>query len=160
MLFEINGTFYIFIASFLIFMVLLNEVMLKPIGRVIAQRAALVDGSLSAGKESHTEAEKLLARYEDDLKKIRHEAQAVIAKSTEEATRNRHEELSRVAETGRNKLQFAKESIETERTSLIDALVAEEKELVETITRKVLGDETVQINIDENQLRRTLEEAH
>jgi len=37
--------------------------------------------------------------------------------------------------------------------------VAEEVELVETITRKVLGDDSVNVDIDSSQVRRTLEEA-
>lgn len=159
MLFELNGTFVIFIGSFLIFMWLLNEIMLKPVGRVMEKRASLIEGDIQAGKDSRAEAEKLLHDYESHLKKIRHEAQAVIASSTEEANRSRQETLSKVSAAGRTKLEEAKASIAAERETLIDALVAEEKELVETITRKVLGDESVHVDIDESQLRRNLEEA-
>jgi F-type H+-transporting ATPase subunit b len=159
MLFELNGTFYIFIVSFLIFMWLLNEIMLKPVGRVIAERNALIEGDINSGKQAHGEADKLVTHYEDHLKQIRHEAQGIIHKATEEGNQARQQELAGVAARGRKKLEEAKANITAERASLIDALVAEEKELVETITRKVLGDESVNVDIDENQLRRRLEES-
>ena len=159
MLFELNGTFVIFVASFLIFMMLLDQIMLKPVGRIIEQRNAMMSGSVTTAKQSREEADKLLSQYEGNLKAIRHEAQAVISKATEEANRLRNAELSRVSEHGRKRLDEAKANIDSERATLIDALVAEEKELVETITRKVLGDENVRINIDESRLRSTLEEA-
>lgn len=159
MLFELNGTFVVFVVSFLIFMWLLNEVMLKPVGRVIEERAALIEGDLATSKQSRADADKLVTQYEDHLRKIRSEAQSVIAKATEQANLKRNEELNKVSAAGRTKLDAAKSSIEAERASLIDALVGEEKELVETITRKVLGDESVKITIDETHLRKTLEEA-
>jgi F-type H+-transporting ATPase subunit b len=159
MLFELNGTFVIFIVSFLIFMVLLDQIMLKPVGRVLSERASLIEGSVTSARQLRGDAEKQLGQYEDRLKQVRQEAQAVISSSVAEANRLRTSELGRVNENGRQKLQAAKANIDAERESLIDALVAEEKELVETITRKVLGDESVHVNIDERQLRSTLEEA-
>lgn len=159
MLFELNATFFIFVVSFLIFMWLLNEVMLKPVGQVLEQRAKYIEDEIASGKGAHREAEQLQTQYEQDLKKIREEAQAVISKAVDDSNKARAEQLAKVAAEGRGKLDKAKAEIDAEREKLIDALVAEERELVETITRKVLGDESVNVNIDASQVRRTLEEA-
>ncbi|HEY9792635.1 MAG TPA: ATP synthase F0 subunit B [Candidatus Obscuribacterales bacterium] len=158
MIFELNGTIVIFVVSFLVFMWLLNQIMLKPVGDVIEQRSKLIDADLEASKNSRGEAQRLLEGYEDDLKKIRHDAHAVLTRATEEVSRERHSQLDRVAKEGQTKLDKAKADIAAERERLIDALVAEEKDLVETITRKVLGDESVQVSLDNGQVRRTLEE--
>jgi F0F1-type ATP synthase membrane subunit b/b' len=83
----------------------------------------------------------------------------VIAKAVDEAHNARGEQLGKIAAEGQQKLEKAKKEIEAEREKLIDALVAEERELVETIARKVLGDESVNVSIDAGQVRRTLEEA-
>jgi F-type H+-transporting ATPase subunit b len=159
MLFQLNGTLVVFVVSFLIYMWLLNEIMLKPVGRVMAERQKFIEKEIEAGRGGHLEAGKLQTQYEDDLKKIRGEAQAVIAKTTDEANGHRTEELGKIAKAGQAKVEQAKQDIDAERAQLIDALVAEERELVETITRKVLGDESVQVSIDAGEVRRTLEEA-
>jgi F-type H+-transporting ATPase subunit b len=159
MLFSLNGTYIIFIVSFLIFMWLLNEIMLKPVGRVVEARQKLIEDNLEAGKRARGEAQQLVETYEQDLRKIRSEAQGIIQAATDEANRQRQAELDRVAREGQVKLEKAKEDIAGERAKLIDALVGEEAELVETITRKVLGDESVHVSIDETKVRRELEEA-
>lgn len=159
MLFSINGTLVVFVISFLIFMWLLDKVFLTPVGRVLEERAKLIAEAQGSGKGSHKEAEELQAQYEADLKRIREEAQAVIAKSVDEANRTRNDQFAKVKAEGQQKLDKAKKEIEAERESLIDALVEQERELVETITRKVLGDENVHVDIDDRQVRRTLEEA-
>jgi F-type H+-transporting ATPase subunit b len=159
MLFSINATLVVFVISFLIFMWLLNEIMLKPVGRALEARAKYIEDQIASGKQSHREAAELQTKYEQDLRKIREEAQAVIAKAMDEANRDRQAQLSKIAKEGQVKLEKAKDEIGAERARLIDALVGEERELIETITRKVLGDDNVQIDIDTSQLRRTLEEA-
>lgn len=158
MLFSLNGTLVIFVVSFLLFMWLLNQIMLKPVGNVIEQRTKLIEGDLDAGKQARLEAQNVLERYEEDLKKIRHEAHSLIAKATEEAARDRNAQLDKVSRDGQAKLEKAKAEIAAERERLIDALVGEEKELVETITRKVLGVDSIQLDLDSSQVRRTLEE--
>jgi F-type H+-transporting ATPase subunit b len=159
MLFSLDATLVVFVISFLIFMVLLNEVMLKPVGRTLDQRAKYIEDQIAEGKQAHREAEALQTDYDNNLKRIREEAQHVIAKAVDEANKARGEQLGKIAAEGQQKLEKAKKEIEAEREKLIDALVAEERELVETIARKVLGDESVNVSIDAGQVRRTLEEA-
>ena len=157
MLFSLNGTIVIFVLSFLIFMWLLNQLMLKPVGNAMEKRAKLIEDDIDAGKAARSQAQQLLEHYEGELREIRHKAQAVIHKATEEANRNLSAQLDRVAKDGQAKLDKARTDIAAEREKLIDSMVAEEKELVETITRKVLGDESVQVDLDNSQVRRTLE---
>lgn len=159
MLFSLNLTVVVFVISFLVFMWALNEVFLKPVGKVLEERAKLIEDKAASGKAAHQEAGHLQDNYEAELKKIREEAQATIAKATEEANHARAAMLRVVADEGMDKLDKAKADISAERAQLIDALVAQEQDLVEAITRKVLGDDSVNIKIDESDVRRTLEEA-
>jgi F-type H+-transporting ATPase subunit b len=159
MLFSINATLVVFVVSFLIFMFLLNEVYLKPVGKTLEERAKYIEDQIQAGRQAHSEAGQLQSNYESDLRKIREEAQQVIQEAVSQANRARQEQLGKIAAEGQVKLEKAKQEIEAERAQLIDALVAEETILVETITRKVLGDDSVSIDIDTSAVRRTLEEA-
>ncbi|MBC7999154.1 MAG: hypothetical protein IAF58_14490, partial [Leptolyngbya sp.] len=80
-MFELNGTYIVFIASFLVFMVLLNEIMLKPVGKAIAERRAQIAADIEAGKLSREKAEAEVSQYKDKLSATRSEAQRVIGET-------------------------------------------------------------------------------
>jgi F-type H+-transporting ATPase subunit b len=157
-MFEINGTLVIFVVSFLVYMMLLNEIMLKPVGRVLDKRNARVSGDQEAAKASRRQAAELVDKYESDVKRIRHESHELITRSLEEATKQKSTELASVQREGSQKFEEAKAEITAERAALIDDLVTQERELVELITQKVLG-ENVSVQLDASKVRRTLEEA-
>lgn len=157
-MFEINGTLVIFVISFLIYMMLLNEIMLKPVGRIMEKRSARISGDLEAAKSSRRQAAELVEKYESDVRRIRHESHELITKSVEEANKQKAEELAKVQKEVTQKFEEAKAEIAAERSALIDDLVAQERELVEAITQKILG-EPVAVHLDASKVRRTLEEA-
>lgn len=155
-MFEINGTLIIFVVSFLLFMFLLDAILLKPVAKVIAEREEKIKGHIEAGKSSRERAQNLLDRYEQDLRNMRDKAQKHIADASEAANKERQATLAKLHKDGQERLNAAKAEIEKEREALIDALIPEEKALVETITQKVLG-ETVPVQLDHSLVRKTLE---
>lgn len=154
-MFAINGTLFIFVASFLVFMILLNEVMLKPVGRVINERNAKIQADLEAAKQARLEAAGKVDGYESHVKTIRSEAHALITSTVAAANKEKTEALSRVMKEGSEKLEGAKASIAAERETLIDELVTQERELVEAITQKILG-EPVAVHLDATKVRQNL----
>jgi F-type H+-transporting ATPase subunit b len=157
-MFELNATLPIFILSFLIFMYLLNEIMLKPVGRVLEARAARINSNIEAGKNAHAEAEKSLKHYQEHLHKVRSEAQGIINTAVEEANKKRNQEFDKLRQTSKTKLDAAKAEIAAERTILIDSLVAQETALVQEITDKLIGEKT-NVSFDTGVVRKALEEA-
>jgi F-type H+-transporting ATPase subunit b len=155
-MFEVNGTLVIFVASFLLFMLILDAILLKPVAKVIALRDEKIKADVEAGKSSRERAQNLLERYEQDLRDMRDKAQKHIADASEQANKERLATLAQLHKNGQLKLNAAKAEIENERAGLIDALIPEEKALVETITQKVLG-EPVPVQLDYSQVRKTLE---
>ena len=157
-MFDINGTLVIFVASFLLFMVLLNEIMLKPVGRAIEQRHDKIQKDLAAARSAREQASQLVEGYEGNLKKIRSEAHELITSAVSTANKQKADELAKVHKEGMDKLEKAKTEIAAERTTLIDQLVAHERELVEEITHKILG-EPVAVQLDASKVRKNLEET-
>jgi F-type H+-transporting ATPase subunit b len=148
-MFELNATVLVFIISFLIFMVLLNEIMLKPVGKVLEARANKIKSDLDAAKLAHADAEKSLKHYEEHLHQVREEAQSVINKSVDSANKIRSEKFSKIKADGQTKLESAKQVIASEREKLMQELVGQETALVEEIATKLLGEKaTVKLNAD------------
>lgn len=155
-MFELNGTYVIFILLFGIFMLLLNQIMLKPVGKVIEERQARIRGDISAASSVREQATTLLNKYEEDLARIRLQAQDVVGQATDDVNKKRAEKLSAIQKRGKEQLDAAKAEIQSERDRLIEDLVAQEKELVSLITQKVIG-EPVKVTLADSQVRRTLE---
>ena len=157
-MFELNGTYIIFIASFLVFMVLLNEIMLKPVGKAIADRKALVQEHLEVGKHSREKAEAELVSYQERLNSTRHEAAGIRNEASQAAQKVRDLKLKEVQDEGRQRLDKAKAELAEEKKQLVEGLVDQELEIVNTISKKLLG-ESASVNVDRNKVRKVLEEV-
>lgn len=155
-MFVVNGTLVIFVASFLLFMVLLNEIMLKPVGRVMLKRQEKAKADHERANQARQEASGLVENYEQKLKSIRSQAHSDIASAAAAAAKDKSERLAAVQKDGFEKLEQAKAEIASHREKLIDELVSQEQELVEAITHKILG-EPVAVHVDASKIRKNLE---
>jgi len=157
-MFELDSTFFIFLIMFLAFTKAMSTVYLKPVGAVIAKRRAKIENDIKVGNDCREQAQHLVEGYEKDLHDIRHKAQAHINEVTSAAQKTRTAELKRIMDEGQAKLAIAKKEIDAERASLLTGLVEEEKGIVETIARKLLGG-NVTLKLDSTAVRTALEEA-
>lgn len=157
-MFELNGTYVIFVVSFLIFMMLLNEVMLKPVGKVLEARKAKIQSDLEAAKAARSKAEASVEHYQQHLSEVRTKAQNVINDAVEKANRHKTVELGRLKDDGRKQLAETKANIAKESSQLLEQLVQQEIGLVSTITEKLLG-EPVAMNLDPVKVRRAIEDV-
>lgn len=157
-MFELNGTYIIFIASFLVFMVLLNEIMLKPVGKAIADRKALIQEHLEISQNSRAKAEAELVSYQERLNSTRHEAAGIRNEASQAAQKVRDQKLKEVQDEGRKRLDKAKAELALEKKELVEGLVDQELEIVNTISKKLLG-ESASANVDRNKVRKVLEEV-
>jgi F-type H+-transporting ATPase subunit b len=157
-MFEINGTLVIFVASFLVFMILLNQIMLQPVGKAIAKRQEKIQNDLDAARAARQQATELVDGYETRLKNVRSEAHSVITSAVASASKEKAEALDKIRKQGLEQLESAKAEIAAEREKLIDELVPHERDLVEEITQKILG-EPVAVQLDASKVRKNLEET-
>ena len=157
-MFDLNGTFFIFIVMFLGFVFLFNEIALKPVGQVIEARKKLVQGDLEAAQRSKEDAASVLSAYEERLQASRMEGQRIIQEVLQTAQTKRKEELARIHAEGNKKIEQIRSELAGERSKLISQLVDSEIDLVQSIVKKLLG-ESATIAIDRQQVQKALEEA-
>ncbi len=154
-MFELNATCALFIVSFLIFMVLLNELFLKPVGEVIEKRQSRISNDLASARELRDEASVELAKYEKQLNTVRDEARQVIADLVATNQAHRADKIAKVEKEGRAKLEAARKELALEKDKLVIALVEEEKALVENIVSKLLG-KTISLGLDNETVKKAL----
>jgi len=138
-MFSVNGTYVVFIALFLAFIYLLNEIMLKPVGAAREKRQAKLQENLATASTCTQEAKKILADYESKLHTSRLEAQGIIQTALNTAQRERDEQLKGIQAEGRAKVEELKNELAANRESLLKSLIHPELELVGQIIEKLLG---------------------
>lgn len=154
-MFELNATCALFVVSFLLFMLALNELFLKPVGDVIEKRQSKISNDLAAARELRDEASVELAKYEKQLSTVREEARTIIADLVAQSQSERALKMAQIEKEGRTKLDTAHKELAGEKTNLITALVEEEKALVQNIVSKLLG-KSVSIDLDSESVKKAL----
>jgi F-type H+-transporting ATPase subunit b len=156
-LFDLNGTFVIFILSFLVFMYLLNEIMLKPVGRVLELRAQKIQSDIDAGRSYRSQADETLSAYEKRLHDVRHQAQGIINEAIDSTSKVRAEQMKQIADQGNKNLEALRSQLEQEHAHLIDQVIPTEIALVDELTEKLLG-EKPKLHLAPEQVKQVLQE--
>jgi F-type H+-transporting ATPase subunit b len=157
-MFDLNLTCPIFVVMFLGFMVLLNEMVLKPVGKALAERQAIIRGNIDAAAAAREKANEVVTQYHARIHAANADAQALITETTTAAEKARAAEMKKVQDKGQAEIQAAREKLTAEKSVLIDQLVDQEKVLVESITKKLIGD-NASVSLDSGTVKRALEEA-
>jgi F-type H+-transporting ATPase subunit b len=156
-MFSVNGTYVVFIALFVMFIYLLNEIMLKPVGAAMDKRRAKLRENLAVASTCTQEAQKILADYENKLHASRLEAQGIIQTALNTAQKERDKKLKSIQAEGRAKVEEMKNELAADRQNLLKSLIHPELELVSQIIEKLLGQkESVPVN--EEKVLQTLQD--
>jgi F-type H+-transporting ATPase subunit b len=85
MLLSLDGTLFVQLVNFVIFLVILNVIFLKPVGSAIAKRRAYIDGVAADIERFEGERNALLAEADATRAAARRTAEAVIASARSSA---------------------------------------------------------------------------
>lgn len=157
-MFVVNGTFVIFLVSFIVFVYLLNQILLKPVGKAIEDRQALVKGDIEAGRSARSKAEELLSKYEADLHHKRTEAQSIINDSATSTAKENSSRFEALKKDCKDKLNSAKTQISSEKTTAKEGLISHQADFVKAVVHKLLG-EQLDFTLADQDVKKALEEA-
>jgi F-type H+-transporting ATPase subunit b len=157
-MFVLSGTYVIFIVLFLVFMFLLNETVLKPVGAVIEKRKARAAGDYEVARTCAAEGEAVVSRYQTHIHEVRSQAQKILHESVAVAQKKRDEKLKQIQADGNNKVSRVRAELAAQREALIKTLVEPELDLVKEISEKLLT-APITISISRESVQRALEEA-
>ncbi|MEZ0361121.1 MAG: ATP synthase F0 subunit B [Hydrogenobacter sp.] len=133
-----NFTLLLQAGLFLIFMLLVNYILVRPYTRVILERESVTEKNLEEAKKIREEATKLLSEATKILEEGRRESNAILDRSRKEAEKLKVEILQRVErETQEEILKAVEEirrSLEEEKRKLEERIV----EIAKLIRDKLL----------------------
>jgi F-type H+-transporting ATPase subunit b len=137
-LITINETLIVQVISFLLFLFIINRVMFRPLGKVMAERRTYIETLQQEIKEQQTELKKISKNIKDSEQKILHEAHLAVLKHEDAGS---HEAAEIISAT-RHDIEALKQKTAKEindRIMEVDSQLKEESEvLVLHIMEKIL----------------------
>ena len=134
MFLSIDGTLIVQVVNFVLFIVLLNIVFLKPVGAAIAKRRAYIDALASDIEAASNEVKTARGRAEELRAAARRDAEAAIAKARTEA---QNEAGDVVADYQRRASEIV-EKAHQEADAEIAAARTSEPQIVESLAQTLL----------------------
>jgi F-type H+-transporting ATPase subunit b len=134
-----NVTLVVVLILFLIFVFVLNQILFKPIGKVLDERESLTEGAAAESRAAARQYQSRLNHYEDTIRRAR----AEIYHKLEQRRKVALEERGKVIEEARSQAEAeiakARQEVAAQTAQARTALEQESRQIAEQISRTVLG---------------------
>lgn len=131
-------TFLWQVLDLLIVMGVLYVLLYKPLGKILAEREAKIEGSLQDAAAAKEKAEKLLQEYEAQMAGARREAQAIIERAGRLGEEMREEIVKRAREEASRTLEQARAEIAGEKAKALAAIRDEAANLAILVAQRII----------------------
>ncbi|MEO2065366.1 F-type H+-transporting ATPase subunit b [Thermovibrio guaymasensis] len=136
---SIDWTLAVQAVNFLVFMVLINKFLFKPLLELMEEREREVGAVYSEVEALKEKANSLFSQVEELLARAKEEAKAKIDEAVREAREEREKILSEAQEEALKKVEKAKEEIWKSFEEEKAKLEKEAERIAEEIVKKILG---------------------
>ncbi len=153
---EFNATFLVSMISFIVFIIIMNAIFYKPILGVIEEREKFINDHYNDAKNSKDKAQSLLEQKEKRLNDTLSESKKIVSDKVNEANEKAKSITDNAKADSENKIQSAKQELHIKETQTADALKNNVKDLAETISSKILGENITIDNIDYDYVNKVL----
>lgn len=110
----------------------------KPLGKVLADREAKIEGSINDAALAKEKAEDMLAEYRQQLQNARQESQDILDRAAKMADETKEQIISKAREEANRTLEQARAEIEGEKSKALVAIRDEAASLAIMAAGKVL----------------------
>jgi F-type H+-transporting ATPase subunit b len=153
-LLEINATFWIELAAFLVMRAFLARYVYPRVIEAAEARQKAIAAELEGAEKSRVDAEARLKEAEGRLNDARKTAQTMIEAASKSAEQLRQELRQKAEEDAKRTIETARKEIEAERDAALRSVRNEVAGLVVLATEKVIGE-----TLDDDKHRQLIEKA-
>lgn len=153
---EFNATFIVSMVSFIIFIMIMNTIFYKPIFKVINERQNFIDEHNNDAKNSREQAKDLLIQKENRLNRALSESKKIVSDKVLATNCEAKAITEKAKAETAEKIQTAKENIKVQELNTSGALKNNIKDLAEIISSKILGENVIIENIDNDEINKVL----
>ncbi len=139
---EFNATFFVAMFSFIIFMMIMNSILYKPLARIQKERAELIQNENDATKLTEEKTENLKQQQQANIDKSRVIARDNFNKKVSEYKERKETILSTARDLAKKDLAIANAELEGDEREAKLLLKSQINDLANAVASKVLGYET------------------
>lgn len=134
-----NITLVYVLILFLIFVFVLNQILFKPISKVLAERESLTEGAAAEARAAARQYQTRLANYEETIRQARAETYRRLEQSRKAALEDRQKLIDAARAQSESDISVAREQIAAEAVAARVELDQESRQIAEQISRTILG---------------------
>jgi F-type H+-transporting ATPase subunit b len=135
----IDWTLIVQALNFLIFMILIDKFLFKPLLSLTEEREAELNGYYRETEKIRTKANKLLEEYERILNDAKNKSKQIISSAINEAKAVKEELIKSAQEEAKSKIESAKDEIWTTFEKEKEKIESEIEKIADVIVEKILG---------------------
>lgn len=153
---EFNGTFFVTIISFLVFVFLMNKILYAPILGIMEERKNFVDGNYESANANDAKAEELIGQKEEKLSCAREEARGKYVETLEGYKSQKSDMVAESQCSAKNDVEQAKSDLRQLSDEVKNGLKGSMTKLANDIVEKVIGYRSHIEGFDDNKVNEVL----
>ena len=134
-----NITLVFVLILFLIFVFVLNQILFKPISKVLTERESLTEGAAAEARAAARQYQTRLANYEETIRQARAETYRRLEQSRKAALEDRQKLVDAARAQSESEISVAREQIAAEAVAARFELDQESGQIAQQISRTILG---------------------
>ncbi len=136
---DIDYTLLVQLASFIVFIVIMNALLLKPVMKHLSERDNKISSSHDEAKANAEKAESMLADFERELGDARVKASKAYSTLQQEGVAEQRAKVAGVKAQAQQMIDKARAEIQSDASRAREILKAEMEKLPKDIAAKLLG---------------------
>ena len=157
MLLEFDGTFIFATLSFIVFVLIMNVILYRPITKIMEERQKFYDKNKSTVLESKRKAEEVLENKEKEILDAKLKASDILQTTQNKIKENRENTLKNKKEEVLAKIKSNNAALDNDKKQAKEDIKKEVETYVKMTVSKVLDSEIQDINIDSSLLQNAME---
>lgn len=147
-MFEFNATFLVAMISFVVFVIIMNAILYKPILSIIEERQAYIDKNNNDAIDSKNKIQNILDDKEKRLNDANIESKKIISERVQKENENSTVITEKTKAESLADISCAKDELLNESIQTTEVLKTNIKDLAEKISEKILGENFAIENFD------------
>jgi len=156
---EFNATFIVAFISFIMFTVIMNLILYKPLSDVVEARQKFVDDHYNEASIHKQKAQSLLTEKAEKIDKSKSDAKSIIISKAESAKAQKTALTTDAQQSALKLIDGAKSELQSSKNEAQNVLAGEVIGLAQQISSKILGADIAISNVDGEFVNKIMQEG-
>ena len=157
---EFNATFLVSFVSFIVFVVLMNQILYRPLDKIVRERKQFVDGNYNDANTANQKASALIKDRADRISKAGSDARKTMVEITDTAKNEKAQVCAEAKNVANEEVKAKKEELANTSRQVSEELKGHVVSIAETISSKILGENVNISNADSEAINKIMQEGY